>query len=300
MIGGIKMACLRKGVISVFFVSLFLAASVLQAEVKGEAVQYYDGDVPLKGYLVLPDTIYATGQTPAAILVHEWWGHDEFIKEAAIRLAKELGIVAFAIDMFGNGRVAKHPEDAKRFSGEILKTKGLREKRFRAALKYLSSHSDVDKEKIVALGFCFGGSTVLDMARLNLPLSGVVSFHGGLDSKIEGGKIASRILVFVGEHDTLIPKEERERFQNEMRQANADAELLVLAGARHSFMNPRADEYKKEFGLDMGYHQRAAELAWSGTYAFIRQLFPRDKRIVKEKPPCIGCGIWDESSSVKG
>lgn len=284
--------------------SIFVNATLALGDIKEREVQYFDGETELKGYLVLPDEIYAAGKTPAVILVHEWWGHDEFVRESAKRVAEEFGLIAFALDMYGNGRQAKHPEDAKQFSSEILKTEGLREKRFRAALQYVRDLEDVDQQKIGAMGFCFGGSTVLDMARLGLPLAGVVSFHGGLDSKITTQKrttqkVTSRILVYVGERDGFLLDGEKERFQEEMRRLNADAELLVLTGARHSFMNPRADEYAKSFGLDLGYHERAAELAWAGTGAFFRQLFSPDRSELVKKPPCIGCGVWDDSSSVK-
>ncbi|MGA1191313.1 MAG: dienelactone hydrolase family protein [Bdellovibrionota bacterium] len=278
---------------------IFLNATVTYGDIKEKEVQYFDGDTELRGYLVLPDEVYAAGKTPAVILVHEWWGHDEFVRDSARRIAEDFGVIAFALDMYGDGRQAKHPEDAKRFSGEILKTEGLREKRFRAALQHVQSLEDVDKEKIAAIGFCFGGSTVLDMARIGVPLHGVVSFHGGLDSKVTAQKVTARILVYVGERDSFLSDGEKERFQDEMRRLNAEAELLVLTGARHSFMNPRADEYAKSFGIDVGYHERAAELAWAGTGAFLRQIFSQVPKRPSERQPCVGCGVWDESSSVK-
>ncbi len=281
------------------FLFIYVSASMVSADIREQEVQYFDGDTELSGFLVLPEEVYAAGKTPAVILVHEWWGHDEFVRESARRVAEEFGVIAFALDMYGDGRQAKHPEDAKRFSSEIMNTEGLREKRFRAAFHHIRNLEDVDQEKIAAIGFCFGGSTVLDMARIGVPLAGVVSFHGGLDSKVVAGKITSRILVFVGERDSFLSNGEKERFQDEMRRLNADAELLVLTGARHSFMNPKADEYAKSFGLDVGYHQRAAELAWSGTGAFFRQLFFQDPRAPIQKRECVGCGVWDQSSSVK-
>lgn len=290
---------MRHFILLSLFLFMCLSTLIASADIREQEVQYFDGDTDLRGFLVRPEEVYAAGKTPAVILVHEWWGHDEFVRESARRMAEEFGIIAFALDMYGDGRQAKHPEDAKRFSSEIVKTEGLRERRFRAALQHIQNLEDVDQQKIVAIGFCFGGSTVLDMARIGLPLAGVVSFHGRLDSKVTARKITSRILVYVGERDSFLSDGEKERFQDEMRRLNADAELLVLTGARHSFMNPRADEYAKSFGLDVGYHERAAELAWSGTGAFLSQLFSQDSRGLGKKQPCVGCGVWDESSSVK-
>ncbi|MCB0329073.1 MAG: dienelactone hydrolase family protein [Bdellovibrionales bacterium] len=261
-------------VFSCIFVLALCFTFPAYAQTRGAEVEYSDGETTLKGYINSPLARYGVYKIPAVIIVHEWWGHNDYVRKRADMITEELGYVAFAIDMFGDGKLAEHPKDAQKFVAEVASTAGLREKRFRAAIEYLKTRKEVDVDKIVAIGYCFGGSTVLDMIRSGVPLQAGVSFHGSLSSGIKAKKIETPIFVAHGEADTFITKEQIAAFKKEMREAEAPLEWVSYTGAKHSFTNPDADEFAKKFGINVGYNERADKDSWEKMKDFFNRKFP--------------------------
>jgi dienelactone hydrolase len=249
-----------------------LVATAAWSKVTGREVEYRAGETVLKGYLA--DNPALKGKRPAVLVVHEWWGHNDYARKRARMLAKE-GYVALAVDMFGDGRTAQHPKDAGAFAGEVMKNKAVAEARFNAALQFIRQQPMVDGARVAAIGYCFGGGVVLHMARLGADLRGVASFHGSLatDTPAKVGAVKARVLVFNGEADAMIPAEQVAAFREEMTKAGADLRYVGYPGVKHSFTNPDADNYAKKFGLPVAYDRKADRDSWSQTLTFLREVF---------------------------
>ena len=251
---------------------LLSVSSMAQAVVQGKEVTYRANGTLLKGYIAYDDAIQ--GRRPGVLVVHEWWGLDDYARKRA-RMLAQLGYTALALDMYGEGRQAHHPDDAGKFAGELAKNLPLAKKRFEAAMEYLRQQKNVDAKNIAALGYCFGGSVVLQMARLGEDLKGVVSFHGNLATEhpAQPGEIKGRIISFTGTDDPMIPAEQVAAFKQEMEKAGADYKVVTFAGVKHSFTNPAADEYGREFNLPLAYDAAADRASWSETKGFLAGIF---------------------------
>jgi dienelactone hydrolase len=253
---------------------MILVAGTVLAKVTGTPVEYRAGDVTLRGYLARDES--ATGKRPGILVVHEWWGHNAYARKRAEMLA-ELGYVALAVDMYGDGRQATHPEDAGKFATEVMKNLPMMEARFSAALEYLKHNAAVDTGRIAAIGYCFGGGVVLNMARAGADLKGVVSFHGSLTATApaEKGAVKARILVCTGAADKFIPQKDVDAFKTEMNAAGASCRVISYPGAKHSFTNPDATALGKEFMLPMAYNEKADKESWAEMRKFLKQVLGR-------------------------
>jgi len=251
-----------------------LASSSVWAKVTAREVEYRSGDTVLKGYLA--ENSAMKGKRPAVLVVHEWWGHNEYARKRA-RMLAELGYVALAVDMFGDGKTAQHPDDAGKFAGEVMKNKEVAEARFKAALDFIKQQQSVDPERIAAIGYCFGGGVVLHMARQGADLKGVASFHGSLatDSPAQPGSVKARVLVFNGEADKMIPPEQVTAFKEEMTKAGASFRYVGYPGVMHSFTNPDADSYAKKFNLPLAYDKKADQNSWAEMKKFLKEIFKK-------------------------
>jgi dienelactone hydrolase len=249
-----------------------LSGSPAGAAVEGREVQYTAGGVTLNGYLAWDAA--AAGRRPGVLVVHEWWGHNEYARRRA-RMLAELGYAALAVDMYGDGKTAAHPEDAGKFSGELMKNAETTKARFLAALEYLKAQPQTDPSRIAAIGYCMGGGVVLNMARAGIDLRGVASFHGSLNAIVPAvkGGIRAKLLVLHGADDTFIPPEAVEAFKKEMAEAGADLKFIAYPGALHSFTNPDADEYAKKFGMPIAYNAEVDRQSWAELMAFLATVF---------------------------
>ncbi|MEZ5540647.1 MAG: dienelactone hydrolase family protein [Pseudomonadota bacterium] len=242
-----------------------------QASVVGQEVTYQDGETTMKGYLAWDDAI--AGKRPGVLVVHEWWGLNDYARRRAEMLAA-LGYTALAVDMYGDGRTAGHPEDAGKFSGAVRKDLPLMKARFEAARAFLNRQPSVDPSHNAAIGYCFGGSVVLEMARMGEDLDGVVSFHGSL-----GGlgpisdKVTAKFLVANGAADPFVTKEQIELFEQDMDAAGVDYNFISYPGAKHSFTNPDADAFGQQFGLPLAYNADADAASWSAMQDFLKNIF---------------------------
>lgn len=260
-------------------VTLLLAAAVsgpawAGPDIKGKEVSYRLGSTVMKGYLAYDKNI--KGKRPGVLVVHEWWGHNEYVRKRA-RMLAELGYAALAVDMYGDGKQAMHPDDAGKFSSELMKNFDVAEARFKAAMDFLKKQRIVDSEEIAAIGYCFGGGVVLNMARQGLDLKGVASFHGSLAAikPAAPGGIKARVLVLHGGDDKFTTREQIDAFKKEMKDAGADFQFITYPGAIHGFTNPDTDTYAKKFNLPLGYNAEADRKSWEELKKFLEQIFKK-------------------------
>ncbi len=257
----------RQIIAAIAGVAFFASAAVAGIQTKG--VEYKQGETVLQGFLAWDDAI--KGKRPGVLIVHEWWGHNEHARHQAKRLA-EAGYVGFALDMFGKGKVTTHPKEAQAFMSEAKKDPAVIPARFRAAVEFLKQDPHVDAERIAAIGYCFGGSVVLDEARSGADLDAVVSIHGALATKIpaEKGKVRSRVLVLTGAADPFVPGEQVAAFTQEMKAAGAKFEVVSYPGVKHGFTNPDAGKA----GMDaLEYNAEADKKSWAAVLEFLKDVF---------------------------
>ncbi|MGB5330608.1 MAG: dienelactone hydrolase family protein [Gammaproteobacteria bacterium] len=235
-------------------------------------VEYPVGDTSHQGYLAYDDEIAAT--RPGILIVHEWWGLNDYIVRRAHMLA-ELGYVALAIDMYGGGQIADNPDQAGALMSGVLGDMDTGTAALGAGYDLLLAQPGVDPQRTAAIGYCFGGAMVLHMARIGMPLSAVASFHGALGSfhTAEPGSIRAKMLVCHGAADSMVSMDELEGFKQEMDAAQADCQVLLLEGAKHGFSNPQADINAEKYGIDLGYQQQADEQSWAAMQTLFDSVF---------------------------
>ncbi|MCB0262913.1 MAG: dienelactone hydrolase family protein [Calditrichaeota bacterium] len=239
---------------------------------QGKPVDYTVDGMTMKGYLAYDAD--KTGKRPGILVVHEWWGATEYVRERADMLAK-LGYTALAVDMYGEGKIADHPDDAMKFATEVMQNIPAGEQRFREAMKLLKSQATVDTSKIGAIGYCFGGGVVLHMARAGMPLDAVVSFHGSIATQnpAKEGDVKAAILVCNGADDPFVTDEQIDAFKAEMEAAGADFKFVNYPGAVHSFTNPDADANGQKFEMPLAYNKAADEQSWQDMQDLFNRVF---------------------------
>ena len=251
---------------------LVLSVTPLHAAVKGEEVTYKAGDTVLKGYLAYDDAV--KGKRPGVIVIHEWWGHNEFVRKRARTLA-ELGYTAFAVDMYGDGKTVDHPDKAKALMDATLGDARRLHALYDAGLTVLKKHKTTDAKRIAAIGYSMGGRIVLQMARDGADIAGVANFYGslGTNNSAEPGKVKAKILVLNGADDPLVPPEAVEAFKKEMDAAKADYKFVNYPGAKHCFAIPDVDVVGQKYNLPFAYHAEADRKSWAETQAFLKRIF---------------------------
>ena len=226
----------------------------------GEVVEYSTDSTNMSGYIAYDSGI--EGKVPGVIVVHEWWGHNDYVRQRADMLA-ELGYVAFALDMYGEGKTASHPEDAGKFSGMVISNLPEAKARFESAIASLKSNPNVDTTKIAAIGYCFGGSVALSMANAGYDLDAVAAFHSGVQLPIPPSEdIKARVLVANGADDPFIPAQSVSDYRSAMDKVGADYKYISYEGVVHSFTSPFADSLGQKFELPLKYDKDADEDSW--------------------------------------
>jgi dienelactone hydrolase len=225
----------------------------------GEEVTYSADGTTLKGYIARPAA--GGGKRPGVLVVHEWWGNNAYPRKRADMLA-ELGYVALALDMYGDGKTVDNPKEAGALSGEARKNIEVSEKRFAAARALLARQPDVDPNRIAAIGYCFGGSD----------LDGVVSFHGslGTSAPAKPGAVKGKLLVLNGAADPFVKPDQLAAFKKEMQDAGVTYTFIDYPGAVHAFTNPAATENGKKFNLPLAYDAEADRKSWAEMQRFLQ------------------------------
>lgn len=254
--------------------ALCLSVFTAQAAVQGTEVSYQADGITLKGYIAYDDSF--KGRRPAVLVVHEWWGLNSYVRNRADMLAK-LGYTALAVDMYGDGKQADHPDDAGKFAAEVSKNMPVEKARFEAAMKLLRNQKTVDASKIAAFGYCFGGGVALNMARMGENLKGVASFHGALSTDIPvlPGQIKARLISFTGEADPMVTADKVAAFRREMDAARANYRVVTYPGVKHSFTNLEADELGRKFNLPLAYNAEADKDSWQQATVFLHDVFAK-------------------------
>jgi dienelactone hydrolase len=241
----------------------------VNARLVTQTVEYRQNGTVMQGFLAYDDAFPAP--RPGVLVVHEWWGLNDFAQAKAKELAG-LGYVALAADMYGNGRTTTDREEAAQLAGALRGNPELLRARARAALKALAAQPRVDPQRLAAIGFCFGGTTVLELAYSGADLAGVVSFHGGLPRTQPGDlqHIKAAILVLHGADDPHVPAADITAFEQAMRQAGADWQMVFIGGAVHGFTNPANGDNP---ATGVAYQAKGARRSWRYMEEFFREIF---------------------------
>ncbi len=246
-----------------------MAAMMLMQDVQGAPVDYKDGDVQLQGYIAFDKAVQ--GKRPTVLVVHEWKGHGDYVRRRADQLAK-LGYLAFAIDMYGKGVFAKDHEEAGKLAGVYFGDRPQMRARAKAAYDLIAKHELCDVKKVAAMGYCFGGTTSIEMGRAGFDLKGIASFHGNLSSAdpADAKNIKAKVIVFHGADDKFIPEAQIKSFHDEMRGAKIDYQFVSFGGAVHSFTVKEAGDDPSK---GMAYNEAAERRSWEMLKLFLAECF---------------------------
>lgn len=255
-------------------IAVVMMPLVVLAEVKTQVVEYKHGNTVLEGYLAYDDAVQ--GKRPGVVVVHEWLGLGDYVKRRAEQLAK-LGYVAFAIDMYGKGIRPTNPKDATAQTTIYRSNRPLMRDRAKAGLAVLQQNPLTDTNRIAAIGYCFGGGVVLELARSGAPVAGVVSFHGNLDTPnpADAKNIQGKVLVLHGASDSLVPATQVAAFEKEMTDAGVDWQLISYGGALHGFTNPESGNDKSN---RVAYDAAADKRSFAAMRLFFAEIFGRSPR----------------------
>ena len=240
-------------------------------KIKGTEVSYGTDSTSLKGYIAYNESM-AT-KRPAVLIVHEWWGHNDYVRERVDMLA-ELGYTAMAVDMYGDGKLAEHPQDAGKFAGAVFANLPEATTRFNAAIELLKNHETVAVDQIAAIGYCFGGSVVLTMANSGADLDAVAAFHSGVGLPVmPNDQLKARVLVCNGGSDPFINPESVTTFKKAMDSISAQYNYISYPDVLHSFTSKAADANGKKFNLPLAYDEDADAKSWKSLKEMLDEVF---------------------------
>ena len=244
---------------------LFQGADALHTEV----IEYKQGDVTLEGFIAYPKD--AKGKLPGVLVCHQWMGHSDYERRRVEETAK-LGTVAFALDIYGKGVKPKDAAEAGKMAGGYKGDRALLRARALAGLEVLRKHERCDASKLAVMGYCFGGTTALEVARSGAEIVGAISFHGDLSSPApeDARKIKGKILAFHGADDPFVPAAQVAAFEEEMRKANVDWQLVAYGGAVHSFTLKHAGNDNSK---GSAYNEKADLRSWEAYRSFLAEIF---------------------------
>jgi dienelactone hydrolase len=239
--------------------------------IKEETVNYTSDTTQMVGFVAYNEADSA--KRPAVLVIPEWWGLNDYPKMRARELAK-LGYIAFVADMYGNGAIADSPSLAQKYATPFYTNPALGNTRFLAALNKLKSYPQTDSSKIAAIGYCFGGSMVLNAAKLGAPVKGVVSFHGDLRGvPADKNLLKAKVLVCHGLADSFVPQEQVDAFKKQMDSIGADYTFKAYADATHAFTNPNATATGERFKMPIKYNAAADTASWKDMQDFFGRIF---------------------------
>ncbi len=239
--------------------------------IKTDEHTYRTEETEMAGYFAYDASTDA--KRPGILVVHEWWGQNDYVRTRAEQLAG-LGYVALAVDMYGDGQTAEHPDDAMKFSSMVMENIESSQTRFEAAFKALSEHPKVNPDQISAVGYCFGGSVALSMANAGMPLDGVAAFHSGINLPIPPGeKLTAKLLVQNGADDPMISEDDAEAFKAAVEMAGGYLDYRSFPGVLHAYTNPGADKLGQKFDLPLKYDEEADRASWERMKLFFAELY---------------------------
>jgi dienelactone hydrolase len=248
---------------------ILLSTMGLQAKVQTKVVEYKEGDTTLEGYMAYDDVVQ--GKRPAVLIVHQWKGLGDYEKKRAEMLAK-LGYAVLAADIYGKGIRPSNPKDAGAMAGKYKKDRALLRARVNAGFEFLKQQPQADPTRMAAMGYCFGGTTALELARSGADVKGIVSFHGGLNTPTpeDAKNIKGKVLALHGANDPNVPPAEVNAFEEEMRKAGVDWQLVAYGGAVHSFTDWNAGNDNSK---GAAYNEKADKRSWQAMQDFFGEIF---------------------------
>lgn len=230
-------------------------------------VAFEENGEAFKGNVVLPKKF--SNRIPAVIVVHEWWGKNDYSQTRAKQLA-DAGYAAIAVDLFGDNKQADNPKDAMALAGPFYQKPEMGVERLKKYVELVKKDPHVDPSKVYVVGYCFGGTQALNLARSGEDLAGVVSFHGGLTTTMQNSPIKANILVLHGEADPMVPPKDVKAFEKEMKGSKAKYKLVRYKGATHAFTNPASTENGKKFNIPIAYDPAADQASWNELMKFLK------------------------------
>jgi len=264
----IKEGAMKRMMLVLCLAGWAMAGAPAYAKVVTQSVPYEFQGTTFNGYLAYDDALQ--GKLPGVLVVHEWWGLNEYARYRAEKLAG-LGYVAFALDMYGEGKATRHPKDAAEWSGKITASVRRWQQTARAGLDVLMKNPRTDPDRVVAIGYCFGGSTVQELAYSGAPVKGVVSFHGSLllPEGDQAGQTRAKILICHGAEDPFTSTKALADYLSGMTKTGLDWQMIIYSGAKHSFTNPDADKAGMK---GLGYNKSADERSWAEMKLFFAEV----------------------------
>lgn len=241
--------------------------------IKEENVTFTVNGVTYKAFVAYDDNL--KGKRPAVLIVPEWWGLNDYPKMRARKLA-ELGYIAMAADVFGNGKIAEDPTVAQQLVAPFYKDPKICKSTLDEALKKLKGYSQTDANNVAAIGYCFGGFVALNYAKLGADLKGVVSFHGGMGGvQVDKKLLKAKVLVCHGASDSFVPQKDVDAFKHKLDSAGMDNTFKIYPNATHAFTNPAATETGKKFNIPIAYNADADRDSWNDMKMFFGKIFKK-------------------------
>lgn len=254
---------------SKFLTFTLLLFSIMSYGQTVDSVSYQIGDQSFTAYFALPKKLNA--KTKTVLIVHEWWGLNDYPKMRAQKLS-ELGMIGFCIDMYGTGNIADNPTDAQALAMPLYKDPQMAFERFMAGYTEALKIKGVNKEKMAGIGYCFGGSMVLNAAKMGAPLDAVVSFHGGLAGiPVDKDKLKAKVLICNGAADGFVSAEEIAAFKKQMDENAIFYQFIDYADATHAFTNPQSTVVGEKFSMPIKYNEAADQKSWKDFMAFMKK-----------------------------
>lgn len=241
--------------------------------IKESTVAYTVNGVTFKGFVAYDDNL--KGKRPAVLVIPEWWGLNDYVKMRVRKLA-ELGYIAMAADVFGDGKVAANPSEAQQFTGPFYKDPTLVKGLLDGAVLKLKEYSEADMNNLAAIGYCFGGYAALNYAKLGADLKGVVSFHGGMGGvPVDKKLLKAKVLVCQGGSDKFVSMKDVDKFRHQLDSIGTENTVKVYANATHAFTNPDATATGKKFNMPIEYNQQADNDSWNDMKMFFGKIFKK-------------------------
>lgn len=257
--------------ISFFLSSCITKSTITPVHLHEETITYQVDSLQMKSYIVYNDQV--TTKRPAVLVAPEWWGLNDYAKSRARQLAA-LGYIAIAVDMYGNSKIAANPSEASAAAGPFYQNPAMAKKHVDAAIAQIKLHPNTDPSNIAAIGYCFGGGVLLNIARMGEDLKGVVSFHGSLlGTPFNKDLLKTKILVLHGAADQFVSDADVATFKQQMDSIGATYTFKSYAGATHAFTNPDATATGKKFNLPIAYNATADTASWNEMKQFLNQVF---------------------------
>lgn len=257
--------------IIMFGINSIIKSTSLPLKIKEETVSYSVNGVTYKGFIAYDENI--KGKRPAILIVPEWWGLNDYPRMRARKLA-ELGYIALASDVFGDGKIAINPTEAQEFATPFYKDPDKVKSILDAALMKLKEYPQTDSNNIAAIGYCFGGYVALNYAKLGADLKGVVSFHGGMGgAPVDKNLLKAKVLVCQGGSDKFVAQKDVDKFKHQLDSIGADNSVKIYANATHAFTNPDATETGKKFNMPIEYNAEADKDSWNDMKMFFGKIF---------------------------